>query len=454
VTKKSWFIAFFVVLAALAQAKDLKAKKPHINTSHWTQVQLPFRPVSIAASGDAMWVCGTNESIASSSDGGVSWQVKHQRQFGEVLLAISFVDSKVGFAAGTNGMLLSTGDGGRTWAPHQAGSTITQFSFADALHGIAEIGGLVKLTEDGGESWRELGAMQSDAKVHPFSEVESLAALDAKHFAVALHQPQGENIILSTVDGGSNWVPLHIENTFAGTLLVRDQKYWAFGIEYLGREHNPGGGYSVPVTLYSTDARSWQHGIRATNEFNGCTTQGCFLPRGVIEVLFGDTEKIFSLPQDVRTTENWALAEGRVCTVSNQLLCGSAIDSDSPQPEPENVGSLTLQAQGDKPIVNGCIDCHFAPIKLDPDLPARPFVLNDVKVLVNVKRDGTVGDVTVTGVPGKRLAQEISDQVSGWLIAPKHDGGNTVQAVYELHFHLTCFPGFPGNPASASCMAM
>jgi hypothetical protein len=401
-----------------------------------------------------MWVCGTNESIASSGDGGASWQIKHQRQFGEVLLAVSFIDSKTGFASGTGGVLLTTLDGGETWSMHRAGSTIRQFSFSDPMHGIAEIGGAVKLTVDGGDTWRELRVMRDDEKVRLFSQIESLAALDSSHFAVALHQPEGENIILSTVDGGITWVPLHIDNTFAGTLLVRDGKYWAFGIEYLGREHNPGGGYSAPVALYSSDARTWQHGIRATNEFNGCTVQGCFLPHGVIEVLFGDAEKIWSLPQNFPTSRNWAMARGKACMVSNQLACGSAIESDAPQPPPENAGSQMFQAQSNQPLVEGCIVCHLAPLKLDPDLPARPFALKDVKVLMTARRDGTIERVSVEGVPGKHLSREISDQASDWLIAPRHDGTGTTEAHYELQFILSCFPGFPGHPESGSCMLM
>jgi hypothetical protein len=444
-------LASTVVLTVESQAKEHAiTKTPHVNTSQWTRVALPFRPISIAASGNAMWVCGANESIASSLDGGASWQMKHQRQFGELLLTVSFIDSKTGFAAGTGGILLSTLDGGETWSTHQAGSTIKQFSFSDAKHGIAETGEVVKLTDDGGDTWHELDALRNDEKVRPFSQIESVAALDPSHFAVALHQPQGENIILSTIDGGKSWVPLHIDNTFAGTLVVRDGKYWAFGIEYLGREHDPSGGYSAPVALYSNDGRTWQHGIRATTEFDGCNVQGCFLAQGVIEVLFDDTEKIWSLPQNHSTTPNWAMALGKTCIVSNELECGSAIESDAPQPPSKNSGPRTFQVQN-RPLVEGCVACHLVPFKPDPDLPARPFAAKDVRVLLIVKRDGTIGRVSVEGVPGKRLSGEISEQISDWLIAPKHDGSGTTEAHYELRFVLSCFPDFPGHPGSGNC---
>ena len=56
----------------------------------WNDVTLPFRPINIAAAGDTLWVCGTNEMITESSDGGKTWNVKHQNPDGEVLLNIAF----------------------------------------------------------------------------------------------------------------------------------------------------------------------------------------------------------------------------------------------------------------------------------------------------------------------------------------------------------------------------
>ncbi|WP_353072813.1 hypothetical protein [Tunturiibacter gelidiferens] len=88
--------------------------------------------------------------------------------------------------------------------------------------------------------------MMTDPKIRQFSQIESIAALSTTHYAVAAHQEQGENIIVSTTDGGESWIPTHIVNTFAGTLLPHEGEYWAFGIEYLGREHDPSGGYSAP----------------------------------------------------------------------------------------------------------------------------------------------------------------------------------------------------------------
>lgn len=79
----------------------------------WKATPVPFRPVNVTAIGGVLFVCGADEMILSSKDNGLTWETKHQNPDGEVLLKISFVDEKVGYAAGTGGLLLSTVDGGK-----------------------------------------------------------------------------------------------------------------------------------------------------------------------------------------------------------------------------------------------------------------------------------------------------------------------------------------------------
>jgi len=72
-----------------------------LTDSNWSTIDTPFRPVNATAVGNVIWVCGTNEMIVSSADGGVTWEISHQHRDGEVLSNVSFVDEKVGHAAGT-----------------------------------------------------------------------------------------------------------------------------------------------------------------------------------------------------------------------------------------------------------------------------------------------------------------------------------------------------------------
>jgi hypothetical protein len=293
--------------------------------------------------------------------------------------------------------------------------------------------------------------MREDEKVRPFSEIQSLAALDSTHLAIALHQPQGEDIFLSTVDGGKTWIPTHVINTFAGNLFAHEGEYWAFGIEYLGRENNPGGGYSVSVVLHSHDTRTWQHGVRPTKEFNGCTAQGCFLPYGVVDVLYGTTEKNLSLPQDLPTTSKWAMAGSRVCMVGQDLKCGTVLASEMPQPAPENASSEMFQATYNQPYLAECLDCHLHSIAPDPSLGGRNFALKNVIANLRVRRDGSISDVSLTGLPSKTLGDEFSRQMISWVLAPAHESGVTVPTQRQLKLVVACFNGFPGHPETANC---
>lgn len=432
-------------------ANLLPEKVATVNTSKWRQVPVPFRPLNIAAQGNTLWICGVNESIVSSTDQGSTWNVQHKRNDGEILLNIAFVDEKVGHAAGTGGLLLITTDGGRTWSSHHAASTIRRFSFTNALDGIVQLSDSISITNDGGEHWQQVTAMQTDEKVRPFSQILSLAALNATHFAIALHQPQGENIFLSTTDGGKNWVPTHVENTFAGTLIVHDGEYWAFGIEYLGREHNPGGGYSAPVTLHSRDARTWTHVVRATNEWNGCNDQGCFLPYGVIEITFGPEEKILSTPQDIPLNEKWALSNGTICMVKEQLLCGSAIASAAPQPmRSDTVLTSDIPFEQRAPFADGCLTCDIGNIPPDPRISADGGTLYGITVSFTERKDGSVEDVSIEGLPSAPMLADLSRQISKWLLEPAHHGTAAVMVKKRFVLTIDCFPAPRGEPASSS----
>jgi len=168
-----------------------QAQPPAVAARAWTEVSTPFPAANITAVGSVFWVCGADEMIASSSDGGNTWKLKHQARDGNILLHIAFVNEKVGHAAGKGGLLLSTTDGGKTWKAHNTGDDVLAFSFADAQNGIAVIGnegdvnrfarpgsgefttvmeGVVKLTHNGGENWEDI-PVQNSEELRPFNRV-------------------------------------------------------------------------------------------------------------------------------------------------------------------------------------------------------------------------------------------------------------------------------------------
>ncbi len=310
----------------------------------WSDTHPPFRPVSIAAIGNTLWICGADEMIASSSDGGTTWRIKHQNRGGRGLVSIGFVNEKLGHASGDSGLLLSTRDGGETWLSQDLGTvTVRTFSFSDAAHGIAvlsdrvgrpEIGILsevqgvpflqttVKVTSDGGQHWQEASALKMTDELRLYTEVLSAAALDPMHYLLGIRQPQVAVGYAVTTDGGNTWKLVHLDNVFATKVFVHDGEYWAFGIEYLNREK--GGGYGAPVSLHSTDGRTWVHGVRGPSEFSSCTSQGCYLWDGVVEDLYGEQPKFWVLPQDGTMTREWAIAKSHACMIDGSTKCGPA----------------------------------------------------------------------------------------------------------------------------------
>ncbi len=123
----------FIPLLSLKLCLFLGTPFPHSQVSaSWLSPELPFRVLNLSSTGRVLWLCGTDEAIASSADNSAHWQVKHRTINGRVLLNINFADSRFGFAAGTSGLVLTTEDGGETWVPNAGlNETILQVAFAD-----------------------------------------------------------------------------------------------------------------------------------------------------------------------------------------------------------------------------------------------------------------------------------------------------------------------------------
>jgi len=337
--------------------EPLRSQQPHIpaGSARWTEVQVPFKPTNITATGTMFWLCGPHEGIASSADGGNTWALKHQEQGGKTLLGINFTDGKIGHAGGEAGLLLSTSDAGENWSAQTAGEKAVQaFSFADADNGIvllsderhepsfpmldqvqgaAFLNSEVQLTNDGGKHWRTVSALKTDDQLRLYTELFSVAMLDSRNALVAIRRPKVALGFAVTTDGGTSWKLVQIKDVYATQLFVHDGEYWTFGIEYLNRQNH--GGYGVPVSLHAKDGVTWEHGVRGPGEFWSCNSQGCYLWDGTVEDLYGKHERFFALPQDGTMTKIWAIAGDRACTIGETTKCGPAIVTQQPQPRPQ-----------------------------------------------------------------------------------------------------------------------
>lgn len=441
--------------------------QPSTITDNWKVVVSPFRSVNITAQGATIWICGVNETISSSNDGGATWETKHQNLDGEVLFAIAFVNDQVGHAAGTGGLLLSTEDGGQTWKRHIAPGAVRAFSFGNTTDGIAVISegssnlrvsssdqavpmeGSVRITHDGGEHWGDISALNLD-EFRPFAQTLSVATLDNLHFLMLRRQPEVEDVFVVTKDGGKSWKAVHPQNDATNRALprmvfVHEGEYWAFGHELVHREK--GGGYGVPLTLHSKDGETWTHGVSGPKEFDSCTSQGCYMWDGAVEVLYGEHEQFWALPQDGSLGKKWAIVGGAGCTISDTTLkCGRASTTEKPLDKPESGGIVYLSSSNPY-FVEGCVECQVEGIV--PDRGGPPSV-QQVHASIKVRRDGTVASVSVDYSASKRMSDQISSQLSKWLFEPGHKGSNTIETHRDLSLLLMC-AGFPNRPETNRC---
>ena len=161
--------------------------------------------------------------MATTGDGGVSWQVRsaatpavglpaplpgYQITIRPLIVGLAFPDATHGWAAAGQS-ILATSDGGATWTSQDAGAALSGLSFSDATHGWAVgASGLVGAhsvilhTADGGQSWQTQYTGPYRAGGFPgFAAVDSV---DADHAWVTGWVVCG-SVIWATVDGGRHW---------------------------------------------------------------------------------------------------------------------------------------------------------------------------------------------------------------------------------------------------------
>jgi hypothetical protein len=270
--------------------------------------------------------------------------------------------------------------------------------------------------------------------------------LDSARYLMLRRQPNVEDAFVVTKDGGKSWKLVHMQNdasnrVMARTVFIHQGEYWGFGHELVHREK--GGGYGVPLTIHSKDGETWAHGVRGPNEFGACTAQGCYMWDGAVEVLYGEHEQFWALPQDGSLSDKWAIVGNMACTVNGTLKCSTAAVTDKPQPRAE--GTIYTSASNAH-FADGCLDCSVEPIV--PDSPGSRS-MSRVQASVTVHRDGSVANVSVSG-PSKRVSGIIVEQLSRWLFEPAHNGGGTIEAKKDVSMLLMC-AGLPGQPETDRC---
>jgi hypothetical protein len=408
----------------------------------WQTYDFSFRALNIASVGNRLWICGTDETIAVSSDNGAHWQVKHQMADGGLLLNIDFADPRFGYAAGTGGLILTTVDGGETWVPRSGISeTILQISFSDLQHGLIRTPTSLLFTVDGGLHWSEVSAGQNSDDIKHFPYTFSLVALDGSRMGVMLKQGAAQyasQAFLFTQDSGKSWNFLNIPNvTLYSFLRVRGQ-YWAVGTEVIHKDQ-PGGGYAVPVALYSADGEKWSH---SNNDLSACklmctvcNMQGCFSSNGVIAGVFLEKTTYRVFPPDKDLTPKWASSDSTVCFVGTRLKCSALRElqqapSGAGFPMPVVFGSGPLSA----PIPQGprCIVCGLDRIFIDKKAQGA----YTIKLILEIAKNGIVISVEAQGAPTPEIKSRIEQQTQRWIFEPYLKEGTPVNVKLHSSVHV------------------
>jgi photosystem II stability/assembly factor-like uncharacterized protein len=409
----------------------------------WHSYDLPFRVLNITSTGQLLWICGTDETIAVSSDNGAHWQVKHRTADGGLLLSIDFADSRFGYAAGTGGLILTTVDGGDTWVPHSGiNDKILQVSFADLQHGLVRTPTSLLFTVDGGLHWAAVSAGQNLEDNKHFPYTFSLVALDGSHMAVMLKQGAAQyesQAFLSTQDSGKSWNFLDIPNVTLYSFLRVEGRYWAVGTEVIHKDQ-PGGGYAVPVALYSSDGEKWNHSIGDLSACKlemctVCNTQGCFSSNGAISRVFLEKTAYRAFPPNKELTSKWASTDSTVCFVGSRLQCAalkelSQAPSNSGSPAPTVVGPGPLGA----PIPQGpmCIVCGLDPIFIDKKAQGA----YTIKLILGIAKNGTVTSVEAQGAPTPEIKSRVEQQTQQWIFEPYLKDGAPVNVKLNTSVHV------------------
>jgi Photosynthesis system II assembly factor YCF48 len=410
--------------------------------SDWHARSVPFRVLNTTNSGSSLWVCGTDEAVAVSTDAGEHWQVKHTTPDGAVLLNIGFANEKFGYAAGTSGLFLITEDGGETWSPHTAGKdAILQASFSDEKHGLIRTFTSLLFTIDGGANWAVASAGQNSEDIKHFPYTFSLVALDSSHMAVMMKegsaQYEGQRFLV-TDDSGKSWKFVAIPNTMLYSFLRVSGKYWTVGTEVIHKDQ-PGGGYGVPVALYSSDGEKWDH---SSNDLSSCkpqmcvacTSEGCLSSNGTITDVFSDKTSYREFPSNRELTPKWGANGSAICYVANGLQCAHVKSVVKPTPGdiplPTAVGPGPLGApQTEAPH---CIVCSMDRLLIDKKAQGA----YTIKLAVEIAKNGIVKTVVADGAPTPEVKSRIEQQAQEWIFEPYLKDGVAVNVKLNTSVHV------------------
>jgi hypothetical protein len=408
---------------------SLFSNTPICSASEWRTIDLPARPMNIAESHGTLWVCGADELIATSSDGGKTWTVKHNVKNGGILLTIGFANDQFGYAAGTGAAMEITKNGGNTWDRINVPSpVIYSVSFSDEKHGLIHTPRTVYMTNDGGTTWTPVKIDLQSENLKGFSYVLEVLSLDADHMAVVLSEGNSHanayRLLLSK-DSGRNWKVAEIPSTGLANLSARGGEYWFAGMEVIEKD-KPGGGYGVPLVMHSPDGENWTHLPRwSKSEFSECNSQGCLYWDGAgVPLPLATPVSFWTFAPEKAVTAKWAVTKDTICSVGTTLRCSTVITtqimpaySESSAPIAPLMSAPPLDARESQGLQ--CLYCDFERIMVTSDFQGAA----EVQLKISIGQNGLVEQAQIVHATNSGIAERIAASARNWIFVPFMQGG-------------------------------
>ncbi|OYT17638.1 MAG: hypothetical protein B7C24_01650 [Bacteroidetes bacterium 4572_77] len=165
-----------------------------------------------------------NGTFLISKDQGDTW-INYNTESSYRFYDIDMLNADIGFGCGF-AVFMTTEDGGENWAfTELAGTTFIQsLNFINKDTGwIVGFQGLIKRTDNGGESWET----QNTGVPHDVWEIE--AVNENVVFAVGRNTVTEKGMFFKTANGGLNWETEEIPDMLMSAACVDDQKWYAGG---------------------------------------------------------------------------------------------------------------------------------------------------------------------------------------------------------------------------------
>jgi photosystem II stability/assembly factor-like uncharacterized protein len=155
----------YVVTAAKQQGAKAGVFKTTDGGRHWTRKltasvdvlsAVKFRTTKLG------WVAGRNGTVLKTTNGGKTWATQ-KTKISETLYALSFPSDRVGFAVGAGGRIIKTVNAGKTWSGQDSWTTETLYGvdFVSTTTGWVvggDTAGYCIGTTDGGKRWYAKGS--------------------------------------------------------------------------------------------------------------------------------------------------------------------------------------------------------------------------------------------------------------------------------------------------------